>query len=336
MTGDLVPARPFEPPTIWTPVDHELSEEAAEMVREAPAQATRDAYDRWITHFRRWCETLGRCPLPATEATFVEYVRTLARVERKGAPTIRIAIAAVRAEHATRGYVDQPPVKLAMLALRTHTRENVDAGGRGKQATPILLPELKGMLATCDPDSYVGRRDRLVLVLGWAGMLRRSELAALLHQDVKIAGSGVDVFVARSKTDKAAKGATVHIPGGNEAETDVVRNLTAYWRAADERGVNGGLLLRAITRSGGIADRITGDQINDIIHTAATRANLPAAGGYSAHSLRSGGATAAYLSGTPVADIAAHGRWAPNSPVVLGYIRAADRQRNNAMKKVGM
>jgi integrase len=305
------------------------------MVREAPAQATRDAYDRWIRHFRTWCETHGRCPLPATEATFVEYVRHLARDEGKGAPTIRIAVAAVRAEHATRGFNDQPPLKLAMMALRTHTREQVDAGGRGKKATPILLDELRAMLATCSDDTYVGRRDRLILVLGWAAMLRRSELAALLYRDVTIAGAGVDVFIARSKTDKAAKGATVHVPAGSAPDTDVVRNLTAYRHAAAGHGITGGRLLRGIRRNGQPDEVITGDQINDIIRRAARAADLPGADGYSAHSLRSGGATAAYLSGTPVADIAAHGRWAPNSPVVLGYIRAADRWRNNAMKKVG-
>ncbi len=49
-----------------------------------------------------------------------------------------------------------------------------------------------------------------------------------------------------------------------------------------------------------------------------------------------GGATAAYRAGAPVSTIAAHGRWAPTSPVVLGYIRAVDRWNDNPMHGVGL
>jgi hypothetical protein len=52
--------------------------------------------------------------------------------------------------------------------------------------------------------------------------------------------------------------------------------------------------------------------------------------------LRAGGATVAYAAGVPVAVIAKHGRWAPASPVVLRYIRAVDRWRDNAMRNVGL
>ncbi|WP_157523181.1 hypothetical protein [Herbidospora cretacea] len=76
--------------------------------------------------------------------------------------------------------------------------------------------------------------------------------------------------------------------------------------------------------------------MNTIVGDLAVRAGVPNAGTVTAHSLRAGGATVAYAAGVPVSVIAAHGRWAPNSPVVLGYIRAVDRWRDNAMRNVGL
>ena len=81
---------------------------------------------------------------------------------------------------------------------------------------------------------------------------------------------------------------------------------------------------------------LSADAIGDLVRRAAERAGLPHPERYGAHSLRAGGATAAYEAGAPVSVIAAHGRWSPTSPVVLGYIRAVDRWADNPMKGVGL
>lgn len=112
--------------------------------------------------------------------------------------------------------------------------------------------------------------------------------------------------------------------------------LLAYREALAAAGVEGGRLIRSVELGARIGGEISGDAINDIVKDAAGRAQLPGADGYSAHSLRAGGATSAYLAGVPVATIAAHGRWAPNSPVVLGYIRAVDKWRDNAVRNTGL
>jgi hypothetical protein len=81
--------------------------------------------------------------------------------------------------------------------------------------------------------------------------------------------------------------------------------------------------------------RLSAAAINDIVGNAALRAELPDADAYTAHSLRAGGATSAYRAGAPVSSIARHGRWAPNSPVVLGYIRSVDRWRETRCGRSG-
>jgi site-specific recombinase XerD len=312
-----------------------LSESTIGRIKRAPAENTRRAYGRWIADFEEWCEVHGRTFMPATAATLAEYVSALADAG-KGPASIKQAIAAIRAEHAFRGFEEQPPLKYAKAALRTHTRERTDAGDRGKQATPIVIDALRRMIDTCDPDSLRGRRDRALLVIGWSGMLRRSELSALLDRDVRVTSDGLSVFIPRSKTDKDAHGETVAIPPGSHPETDPVRVIGRYRESLAGAGITGGRLFRSVGLGGRVGGEISGDAINDVVKEAAVRAQLPGAEGYSAHSLRAGGATAAYMAGVPVATIAKHGRWAPNSPVVLGYIRAVDRWRDNAMRNVGL
>lgn len=209
MNGELQRVEPALPAQRLS--DWEVSATTAERIRKAPAENTRRAYSRWITEFYEWCESVGRTALPATAATLAEFVSELADAGQ-GPAGIKIAIAAIRAEHKTRGHEGQPPTSLAQMALRTHTRERVDEGDRGKQATPIVIDALRRMVDTCHPDTLRGRRDRLVLVLGWAGMLRRSELSAMLDRDVTITSDGLSVFIPKSKTDRNAKGATSPSP----------------------------------------------------------------------------------------------------------------------------
>lgn len=314
-------------------VDMELSPTTIARIERAPSDHTLRAYRKWITDFTDWCQHVGRVSLPATPQTLAEYVSHLAD-RNKGIPTIEIAVAAIRFQHAGAGYEKQPTGKLSTLVARTHARERADAGARTGQATPILIDTLRAMVDTCSPDTARGQRDRLILVLGWSAMLRRSELAALQLGDITQTSDGLTIYIARSKTDKDAKGAWVPIPHGTHPDTDPARVWDRWVQTLAEHGVTTGPLLRRVGQTGRIGDRITGDGINDIVRAAARRAGLT--GSYTAHSLRAGGATAAYRAGAVVSSIAEHGRWAKNSPVVLGYIRSVDKWRDNPMRGIGL
>jgi integrase len=227
-------------------------------------------------------------------------------------------------------------MKLAKLALKSHARDQAARGVRSGQATPILVDALRTMIDTCDVSTPKGVRDRLVLVLGWSAMLRRSELVGLDLQDVTETGDGLTVYIASSKTDQEAKGDTVLVPRGSHPDSDPVRVLTDWLQVLDHAGVDGGKLLRWIDNGGRIHDSLSGDAVNEIVRSAAKRAGLPGHDGYSAHSLRAGGATATYRNGATVSAIAEHGRWAKNSPVVLGYIRSVDKWKDNPMRGIGL
>ena len=252
----------------------------------------------------------------------------------------------IRAIHAERGYDDQPGIRPARRVLRAYRRQWADGGHRTRKATPLKVDTLRVMADTCDPATPIGVRDRALLLLGFALMARRSELAGLDIADIKPGKEGLDVLIKRSKTDQDARGREVPVLSGQHPETCPVRATQAWTGLLAQRGITSGALFRPIDRHGRIGDepaasgkpraRLTGRAVAEIVRRHALAAGLPDASGYKGHSLRSGGASSAYEAGAPVAGIAGHGRWAENSPVVLGYVRAVDKWKNHPMRGVGL
>lgn len=330
-TAHVSPVRSSQEIAVFAP--DQLDPGAAALISQSLSPRTIREYRRWVKDYDEWCRNRGCPPVPATAEQFANYVTDLA-ARGKGVPTVQMAMAAVRYAHKLAGYDDLPHTGKALQAFRGYRKAVADE--RRKQATPILFPDLCAILDACPVDTWQGARDRALMLIGWTGMFRRSELEALNWRDVQEHADGLTVYVAQSKTDKDARGAEVNILPGTRADTDPVRVLAAYRDQLSARSVAGGRLFRAQTRRRGVASCITGDQINDVVRAAVKRANLPNPDGYSAHSLRAGGATAAYRNGAPVSAIAAQGRWAPNSPVVLGYIRAVDKWRDHPMRGIGL
>ncbi|XVQ15502.1 tyrosine-type recombinase/integrase [Spirillospora sp. CA-255316] len=354
MTSPLQPAHTALPATAaagdaggapvaaHTTADFTLSERTRRLLFAGVAANTRRAYTRQWDAFQAWCAIRGRCPLPATPETLTEYVAHLCdQPGRDGsgpAPaSITQAMAAIRTAHATAGHQGHPDTPGARTLLRGYRRRRAETGHRNAtQAPPVTIAALRAMVDVCDLSTPAGTRDRLLLVLGLALMGRRSELAALQLTDVAETGEGLEVTIRMSKTDQDAAGEVIAIPRGSHPLTDPVTAWREWIKVLSGAGITTGRLLRGVDRHGRIGAQITGDAINRRIRHLAVTAQVPGAATYTAHSLRAGGATVAYAAGIPVSTIARHGRWAPDSPVVLGYIRAVDRWRDNAMRNVGL
>ncbi len=322
-------------PLRHTDADHGVSERTRARILEAVPDNTRRAYARQWDRFEQWCAQHGRCPLPATAETLAEYVGELVDADLAPA-TVQQAVAAIRTAHRSAGHDGQPDTRGARMVLRGHRRARAAAGRRARQAPPVTIESLRAMVEVCDPATVKGLRDRVVLVLGLALMGRRSELAGLHIDDVTETADGLELLIRSSKTDQDAEGAVVAVPHGQHPDTDPVRLVREWLARLASHGVTSGRLLRSVTRHGRIGASLSGDAIADVVAGAAKRAQLPDAGRYSAHSLRAGGATSAYKAGAPVSVIAAHGRWSPGSSVVLSYVRAVDRWRDNALKGIGL
>jgi integrase len=101
------------------------------------------------------------------------------------------------------------------------------------------------MVATGDPETKAGRRDRALLVLAFAGASRRSELVSLDVADVDQVADGLRILVRRSKTDQEGAGRRKPLPYGSNPTTCPVRTLTAWLSAAE---ISDGPIFRPVNR----------------------------------------------------------------------------------------
>ena len=341
-----------------TAADLTVSATTIRRLKDSIPHNTARAYTFDMKPYEEWCDSEGRTTVPATPETMAEYVTHLAELGR--APrTIERALSSIRKAHSL-ARIDPPNDQEALNILKGYRQQRADEGKRDKQATAVLLPQLRKMIESA-PDGIAGTRDRALIVLGWAMMARRSELAALNWADIQETDEGLEVLVRKSKTDQNAIGEVVHLPYGSHSETCPVR-LIRTWRAAlAERGFTDGPVWRSIDRNGRLSGeekfagsgagsrrgstpkagrapstpsgRLSADGIAKIMARAARAAGL---GNFSPHGLRSGGATEAYRAGSDPLTIARHGRWTDGSPVLYRYVRSVDKWKNNPMRGIGL
>jgi site-specific recombinase XerD len=332
-----------------TPADFQVSPETLEMIARSDADNTVTAYTKDWAKFEAWCADRGRTPLPATAQTFAEYVRYLTETPTtRGTPprpsTIDRAMGTIGRRHSDAGYpLDR---RAAAKVYKTYKRDWAKAGNRKTKSTPAVVDAVKVMVDTCDVGTLTGIRDRAVILLGFAIMARRSELAELDIGDITEHTEGIEVLIRVSKTDQEGKGITLAVPYLENPLTCPVVAVQAWLAALQRRGVTSGPLFRRIDRHGHLGGtddaagrggaRMTGQSIGTIVRRAATKAGLPNPDSYTGHSLRAGGATSAFEAGAPSSAVTGQGRWSEKSPTVQGYNRAVDRWKNNPMKGIGL
>ncbi|WP_327092500.1 tyrosine-type recombinase/integrase [Nonomuraea sp. NBC_01738] len=326
--------------------DDLLENRTARLVEEGLAANTRLAYARDFAVYATWCEATGRPLLPATAATLANYVAHLA-AQQYAPSTIDRALACILAAH-DHAQLSKPATTAARLALRAYRRDRAQQGHRPRKSPPITVDRLRAMIDALPADTPTGRRDRAILVLGFAIMARRSELTDVDLDDLTFTTEGLELYVPFSKTDQDASGETVAIPYGQHPRTCPVRVTHAWLTDLTDAAITTGPLFRPIDRHGRIAhhthpaagrgrrERLTPQTINLIVKRAAAAAALEHADTYTAHGLRAGGATSAAKAGAPMSAITRHGRWADGSPVVAGYIRQADKWTDNPLHGIGL
>ena len=336
--------------TVPAEADLALSDRVLARIDASVAENTRRAYRTdWIA-FADWCAGEGRSALPATTQTLAEYVS--ARCDKDHAPaSISRCISAIRVAHRASD-LPPPDTLSARACLKTYRNERASNGlPNGKPAAALPIDQLRKISeALADGGSVMGQRDRLVLVLGWTMMARRSELVGLNIADVSECEDGLEVMVRQSKADQEAEGRKVSVPYGSDPATCAVRLMRAWLATLAARGITSGPLLRRMDREGrvageagfrGISGRVSPNQrlslpaIGIILKRSALIAGVSVKD-LSPHSLRAGGATGAYLGGADLLSIGRHGGWDDNSPVLAKYIRGVDSWKKNPMRNAGL
>jgi integrase len=205
--------------------------------------------------------------------------------------------------------------------------------GAAQKGKDPLSPELLRRMLAGAPDNLRGARDRALLLVGFAGALRRSELVGLRYEDVRITGEGAVVTIPKSKTDQEMEGQTVGIPYGGHVASCPVRAVTTWLEVS---GIRNGYLFPAIGRWGREVTRkpLCGHQVAKIIKGLAERAGLDASA-LSGHSLRSGLATSAAEGGASERAIMEQTRHR-SLKQVRKYIRRGSLFRDNAAARSGL
>lgn len=234
---------------------------------QAKAANTIRAYRSDWRHFTAWCDERSLASMPATPETVALYLTDLAGTGFK-ASTLQRRLSAISQAHQ---YAGQPtPTKdAAVRAVWAGIRRAHGTAQEGK--APALVDELRAMIATL-PIGLKGTRDRALLLLGFAGALRRSELVALDAADVVFVRDGLIVTLRRSKTDQDGQGRQIGIPAGVHPATDPVRAVKTWLRAAD---IVAGPLFRAVNRHGQLQrGRLSDKAVASVVKATAAAAGL--------------------------------------------------------------
>jgi integrase len=298
-----------------------LRRKGLDYARRSKSKRTKQIYKAAWADFREFCEMTQASPLPATSASVAAYVVHLA--EEQKVSTIQLKLAAIAEAHQVAHAPDPTKdvdVKLLMAGIRR------ELGTAPEKKAPLLREQLEAMLNALPP-TLVGTRDKAIILIGWAGAFRRSELVGLDVDDVHATRDRLTLRVRRSKTDPEGKGMTKTIPvldgdpsaGSGGSPLDPARALRA-WLAAS--GITSGPLFRAIDRWGHVRKtRLTDKAVALIVKAAARRAGLDAEK-FAGHSLRSGFITEAASAGVLSRDIMAQ-TGHKSERVMQGYIQDA-------------
>ncbi len=306
-----------------------LVDAARSYAAASKAPNTVRAYRSDLADFEDWCAGQGVRTLPATPAAIALYLTALAQAGAK-ASTLQRRVSALSQAHQLAGHVPSPtsdPVVRATMAgiRRAH-------GTAPAQKTALLTGELRQLLASTDPTSLAGARDRALLLLGFAGGFRRSELVSLDVEDLEETEDGLRVQLRRGKTDQEGQGREVGIPRGHNPSTCPVRAVVA-WRSL--AGITAGPLFRAVSRHGLVSrGRLSDRGVARIVQRAAQNAGLDPAL-YAGHSLRAGLATSAAAGGASERAIMAQ-TGHRSVTMVRRYIRSGSLFSENAAAYTGL
>jgi integrase len=279
------------PSTVWEYVHASLSEN------------TRRAYLSDLAHFQAWG---GK--LPATEEMLASYLA--ARAGRLNTSTLSRHLAALSKAHS--GALDNPAHSpLVRATMRGIMRRHRRPPG---QAKPLLRDELVALLDATGT-GLRDVRDRALLLIGFAGAFRRSELVALNREDIAFCNEGVLLSVRRSKTDQHGRGRRIAVTYGKERWCAVASLREWIERSRIEHGP----LFVHVNRHGHLLNRLSGEGVSLILRNRVAAAGLCAAA-YSGHSLRAGFATSAARAGKSIWEMRRQTGHKSTS-TLAGYIR---------------
>lgn len=238
-------------PALPAPVEAEMAH-AREFALQEKAAATRTAYRSDFRIFATWCQARGLQAVPAAAETVCVFLAAEARAGVK-ASTIGRRCAAIRYAHRLAGHEPPTSSETVRATLRGIRRSIGTAQNQKAAATADLLRDMLRQV----PESLQGKRDRALLLLGFAGAFRRSELVALTVADLTETPAGLRVRIARSKTDQEGdRHSPWAAPSARGSATGVACGGRHHRGAGVPPSAKGGRVLPSALTSRSVADTV--------------------------------------------------------------------------------
>jgi integrase len=307
--------------------DQQLFDRAREYTAAARAGSTRRIYRCFWEQFEAWAGERGRPCLPASPETVALYVAHLADAFKPA--TIRLKMSAIAFAHKAAG-LPSPLTSPVVTGVWAGIRREKGCAPNRKAA--LMTDDLRAMLAHL-PTGPRGVRDRAIVLVGFAGGFRRSEIVGLNVDDVEFKAEGAIVMLRRSKTDQDAEGRTVGLPFGSNPRTCPVRAIREHIERF--KLIAGDALFPEISRHGKLTGRrASGQAVARCVQRLAKAAGLDPAR-YGGHSLRSGLATQSAANGASLSAIASQ-TGHHSLEMVQRYIRPTTLFDDNPASRLGL
>ncbi|WP_430462503.1 tyrosine-type recombinase/integrase [Thalassolituus sp. LLYu03] len=287
-------------------------------LHSATADNTRKAYRSAIRQFEKWG---GR--LPCLQEELIRYL--LDKAMQLNPRTLNLHLTAISQWHKVQQLANPADSPLVMKTMEGIRRNH----GRPKQkARALRLEHIARMLQQLhsEPDSLRKSRDIALLLTGFFGAFRRSELVAIRIEDLQWESEGLTIILPRSKTDQNGRGLQRALPFGPEGICPA-RAIRSWIKAA---GIASGPLFRAINRWGQLGEQtLNPASVNDCLKRIGAACGFDFLPELSSHSLRRGMSTSAAREQVAFELIKKQGGWQSDA-TVWEYIEEGRRYTDNA------
>jgi site-specific recombinase XerD len=291
--------------------------ETLDNIRSSKSKNTVRAYKSDFNHFIEFCKKNNLKFLPTEPKIVSFYLTHLSGISKVS--TLKRRLASISVIHKIKGHYIDIKHPLIIENLMGIQRKK---GVFQKSKHPILLNELREIINVIEKNNNINdlkkKRDKALILIGFSGGFRRSELVNIDLNDVEFTKEGVKVFIKRSKTDQSGEGMTKAIPYFKEKSFCAVIFLKEWIRISN---IQEGLIFN-------ISDKMVALLIKRYLTEAGFDSKK-----YSGHSLRSGFATVAADSGADeksIMNMTGH----KTTQMVRRYIKEANLFKNNPLNKI--
>ncbi len=305
-----------------------LHEETLNNLKSSKANNTLRAYKSDFKDFGAFCSKHGFDSLPTEPKIVSLYLTHLSKTSKIS--TLRRRLVSISMIHKLKGhYLDtKHPIIIENLMGIKRVKGSIQKGKK-----PILINHLKSIINVINEqeiDEIKKMRDKTIILVGFGGGFRRTELISIDREDIEFVPEGVKINIKRSKTDQFGEGMIKGLPYFTNEKYCPVINLKKWLESSN---IKSGPIFRRFSKGSVLTNnRLTDQSVVLIIKGYLNLAGIENKN-YSGHSLRSGFATVAAESGADERSIMAM-TGHKTTQMVRRYIREANIFKNNALSKI--